>query len=106
MIDNKEQVTDSVSYSYESKKKKSNSKIFKPNETKIVEIGQIKKRKFLISVDKNGKIRIRDIKKWNDGLKELNKLRKQGLITNDQYDELQQNFINNLVEDHGKNKYF
>ena len=42
---------------------------------KIVELGTIKKTKFLIISDGKGNIKVRELRKWTDKLKELEKMK-------------------------------
>jgi len=65
------------------------------NQTKVVEIGIFRKRKFLVRSDINKKLIFKELKSHEDRLKELKNLLEEDLITHQVYQEK----VNEIVKE-------
>ena len=63
---------------------------------KIVELGKIKKTKFLIVCDGKGNIKVREIRKWTDKLKELEKMKDS--LSEEQYEKIKKKIIDDEID--------
>ena len=58
--------------------------------------GKLKKTKFLIVCDGKGKIKVRELKKWTDKLKELEKMKES--ISEEQYKKMKKKIIDDEID--------